>query len=139
MATKPTRLQERACDLLAEALLAIADAARLDGRGSLDPAAFAELADRAVRASSAFGLDAIVARTLEGRGRSLGLRAGTAELITLLDPGRRPLDLLLLTDDAFRELVARLDEEAFRSPLRAVDDLQEGASDLARCHDSPLG
>lgn len=111
MATKPTRLQDRACDLLAEALLAIADAARVDGRGTLDPSAFAELADRAARASSAFGLDTIVSRALEGRGRALGLRSGTAELVTLLDPDRRPLDLLLLDDDAFRELVARLDEE----------------------------
>ena len=111
MATKPTRLQERSCDLLAEALLAIAEAARLDGKGSLDHAAFAGIAALARRASSAFDLDAIVARALEGRGRSLGLRAGTAELVTLLDPGRRPLDLLLLPDDGFRELVARLDEE----------------------------
>lgn len=111
MSTKPTRLQERAGDLLAEALLAIAEASRLDHRGSLDPASFAELAARAARASSAFDLEAIVARALEGRGRSLGLRAGTAELITLLDPDRRPLDLLLLSDDDFRELVARLDEE----------------------------
>ena len=111
MATKPTRLQERACDLLAESLLAIADASRLDGKGSLDPPVFAELADRAARASSAFDLDTIVVRALEGRGRALGLRAGTAELITLLDPDRHPLDLILLTDDDFRELVARLEEE----------------------------
>ncbi len=111
MATKPTRLQDRACDLLAGALLAIAEAARLDGRGSLDARAFGELSALAGRASSTFGLDAIVARALESRGKALDLRAGTAELITLLDPDRRPLDLLLLDDDGFRELVARLDEE----------------------------
>lgn len=111
MATKPTRLQERAGGLLAEALLAVAGAARLDGKGSLDARAYAELAGLAARASSAFDLDAIVSRALEGRGRSLGLRDGTAEMITLLDPDRRPLDLLLLDDEGFRELVARLDEE----------------------------
>jgi hypothetical protein len=111
MATKPTRLQERACDLLAEALVTVADAARLDGKGSLDPSAFASIAELAARASSAFDLDTIVARALELRGKTLGLRAGTAELVTLLDPERRPLDLLLLDDDGFRELVARLDEE----------------------------
>ncbi len=111
MATKPTRLQERACDLLAEALLAIADASRLDGRGSLDPLAFGELADRAARASSAFDLRSRPSNLRPrkvGAGQS-GLRSGTAELITLLDPDRRPLDLLLLNDDVFRELVARLD------------------------------
>lgn len=111
MATKPTRLQDRACDLLAEALLAIAEAARLDGKGHLDSAAFAQLAGLAAGASSAFGLDAIVARALEGRGRTLALRSGTAELVTLLETGRPPLDLLLLSDDAFRDLVARLEEE----------------------------
>jgi hypothetical protein len=111
MSTKPTRQQDRACDLLAEALLSITEAARLDGRATLDAPAFADLATLAGRASSAFGLDAIVSRALEARGKALGLRAGTAELVTLLDPDRRPLDLLLLAPDEFRELVARLDEE----------------------------
>jgi hypothetical protein len=111
MATRPTRLQERACDLLAEALLAVAEAARLDGKGSLDSRGYAELAGLTARATSAFDLEIIVARALEARGRALGLRSGTAELLTLLDSERRPLDLLLLTDDEFREQVARLDEE----------------------------
>ncbi len=111
MATNPTRLQERACDLLASALVSIPEAARLDGKASLDPAALASLAELAARASSAFDLDAIVARALELRGKALGLRAGTAELVTLLETGKQPLDLLLLDDDGFRELVARLDEE----------------------------
>jgi hypothetical protein len=111
MATKPTRQQERAADILAESLAAIAGAARLDGKATLDRAAFASLAALVARASSAFDLDAIVARALEARGRSLGLRAGTAELVTLLDDGPRPLDLLLLDDDGFRERVARLDAE----------------------------
>jgi hypothetical protein len=111
MATKPTRLQERACDLLAEALLVVADAARLDGKGSLDSRGYAELAGLAARASSAFDLETIVPRALEARGRALGLRSGTAELLTLFDSDRRPLDLLLLADEEFRELVARLDEE----------------------------
>jgi hypothetical protein len=109
--TKPTRHQERACDLLAEALAAIAEAARLDGKASLDAATLHALAGLAARASSAYDLDGIVARALELRGKSLGLRAGTAELLTLLDPQRRSLDLLLLDDAGFRELVARLDDE----------------------------
>ncbi len=111
MATKPTRLQERAADLLSEALLSVLQAARIDGKGSLDPAAFTALGELAARASSAFDLDTIVARALELRGKSLGLRAGTAELVTLLDPERRAVELLLLDDDGFRDLVARLDEE----------------------------
>ena len=111
MATKPTREQDRSCDMLADALLSIAAAARLDGRARLDSATFAEIAARVVRASSTFDLDAIVARALEARGRALGLRAGTAELLTLLDGGVRPLDSILLDDDEFRALVARIEEE----------------------------
>jgi hypothetical protein len=111
MATKPTRLQEQACDLLATVIVSVSEAARLDGKGSLDGRAFASIAELSARASSAFGLDTIIARALEIRGKSLGLRAGTAELVTLLETGKRPLDLLLLDDDGFRELVARLDEE----------------------------
>jgi hypothetical protein len=111
MSTKPTRHQDRACDRLAEALLAIADAARLDGKGTLDPACFGEIAARLARASSTFSLETIVARALESRGRSLGLRSGTAELLTLLDAEIRPLAVLLLPDDDFRALVARLEDE----------------------------
>jgi hypothetical protein len=111
MATKPTREQERACDLLAGALATIAEAARLDGRAPLDPGSFATLAGLLARASSAFDLDAILARALEARGRSLGLRSGTAELVTLIDDGPKPLDLLRLDDDGFRAIVARLDAE----------------------------
>ncbi len=98
-------------DPLAAALLAIAEASRLDGRSTLDARAFAEVAERIARASSAFDLGTIVARALESRGRALDLRAGTAELLTLLDTDARPLDRLLLPDDAFREAVALLDAE----------------------------
>ena len=76
MATKPTRAQEQACAILADALARIAEAARLDGRAPFDAADMAELARRLARASSAFTLDAIAARALEARGRSLGLRPG---------------------------------------------------------------
>ena len=89
MATKPTRQQDQACDKLAQALLLIAEAARLDGRASLGRAELAEVARRVARASTAFDLDAIVARALEARGRALGLRSGTAELLTLVEGGRR--------------------------------------------------
>jgi len=44
MATKPTRLQQQACDHLAEALYTITEAFRLDGRGKLDPGDLDELA-----------------------------------------------------------------------------------------------
>jgi hypothetical protein len=111
MATKPTRQQERACDLLAEALLHIAEAARLDGRNPIGPADLAELARRVAKASTAFDLDAILARALEARGQALGLRSGTAELLTLVEGEVEPLATLLLNDDDFKAIVAKAEEE----------------------------
>jgi hypothetical protein len=111
MATKPTRLQELACDKLADALLLITEAARLDGRATLDAMTLIEIAVRVARASSAFSHETIVARALEARGKSLGLRSGTAELLTLLDTNIRPLEVLLLNDEDFRALVAKLEDE----------------------------
>src|SRR3979411_2293980 len=96
--TKPTKQQELACDRFAEALLMITEAARLDGKGRFDATDLGEVAGRLTRASAAFDLDQIVAKALEKRGRALGLRAGTAELLTLLDGERKPLNFLLLTD-----------------------------------------
>src|SRR4051794_32075061 len=77
MATKPTRPQQQAGDHLAEALVLITGAARLDGRGTLDRGGLAEIAGRLARVSSAIGLDEIVARALERRGKALGLPADT--------------------------------------------------------------
>ncbi len=111
MATKPTRQQDQAADKLAGVLGAIAEAARLDGRGPLDPPGFADLAARVARVSSAFDLDAIVGRALEARGKALGLRSGTAELLTLVELDVQPLPSLLLDDGAFRDLVARAEAE----------------------------
>ena|GEM_PF-1557231 len=109
--TKPTKLQERACERLAEALLVVAEAARLDGNRAFALADFEDLARRLARVSSAFDLDAIVARALESRGRALGRRAGTAELLTLLEGDVTPLAALLLPDDAFHEQLDALDAE----------------------------
>jgi hypothetical protein len=109
--TKPTRLQEQACDRLADALLLITEAARLDGKGGFGRADLEAVAQRLARASSAFDLDVIVARALEARGRALGRRAGTAELLTLLDGDVPPLAMLLLPDAEFLERVEALDRE----------------------------
>ena len=109
--TKPSRLQEQACERLAEALVLIAEASRLDGKGRLGPAEFAGVASSLARASSAFDLDQILARALEKRGQALGLRAGTGELLTLMEGETKPLDLLLLADADFRERVAAAEEE----------------------------
>ncbi len=111
MATKPTRQQVQGCDKLAEALLLIAEAARLNGPGPFDRAEMSEVARSLSRASTAFGLDAIVARALEARGKALGLRSGTAELLTLIEEGVEPLTTLLLPDEDFKELVARAEAE----------------------------
>jgi hypothetical protein len=111
MATKPTREQERAADLLAQALLTITEAARLDGRGGLGEGALREIAERLARASSTFDLDVIVNRALEARGRAIGLRSGCSDLLGLFEDQVRPFDLLLKSDDEFKEFIARLEEE----------------------------
>jgi hypothetical protein len=110
MATKPTRQQVEACDRFAEALVLITQAARLDGKGKLDRNDLGEIASRLAQASPAFGLEGIVARAMERRGRSLGLPSSTVELLALVE-GVNPLDSLLLTDGEFRELVERVNEE----------------------------
>jgi hypothetical protein len=46
MATKPTRMQQQACDQLAEALVLITEASRLDGKAKFDAD------DRGLRADS---------------------------------------------------------------------------------------
>ena len=111
MATKPTREQVKACDQFADALLLIAAAARLDGRGRFNREDLAVVAARLAQASPAFGIDGIVAVALERRGRALGLPAGTAELLTLMESGTTPLESLLLDDDGFRALIDRLQDE----------------------------
>jgi hypothetical protein len=111
LATRPTRRQQQACDQFAEALGLITEAARLnDGTGRFGADDLAVVADRLAKASS-FSRDEIVARTLERRGRALGLRPGTADLLSLLEGEIRPMETLLLPDDAFREIVAGIEEE----------------------------
>ena len=111
MSTKPTRQQAKGCDLLAQSLLLITEAARLDGRNPLDRPGLAELARRVAGASTAFDLDAILARALESRGQSLGLRPGTAELLTLVEGDVEPLATLLLPDEEFKAGVAKAEAE----------------------------
>jgi hypothetical protein len=110
MATRPTRLQQQACEKRAQALLLITEAARLDG-GKLDKDDLRTIAERLAGASSAFTLDDVVVRAIERRGRDLGLPASTAELLTLLDSDIKPLEALLLTDDEFKALAAKMEEE----------------------------
>jgi hypothetical protein len=109
--TKPTRLQEQACEKFAQALLLIADGARQDGKSALSVEAFRDIATRVAHASSAFGVDQIVARGLEMRARALGMRSGTGELLTLLEGEISPLALLYVPDEAFREQVAAMENE----------------------------
>ncbi len=111
MATKPSRTQQQACDDLAEALVLITGAARLDDRGKLDADDLDDIARKLAQASSAFGLDAIIARALERRARSLGLPASAAELLTLMEADVTPPEMLLLGDDEFKALVERMLEE----------------------------
>jgi hypothetical protein len=111
MATKPTRLQQQACDHFAEALVLITEGARLDGKGILGLGGLTEIARRIAQASSAFDLDTVIARALERRVRALALRSGTAELLTLLDTEIKPLEMLLLSDEEFKELIGKMEAD----------------------------
>ncbi len=110
MATKPTREQQKAADLLAEALALIASAVRLDGHSPARPG-WKGVVDAVARASSAIPADEVVIRAVGRRVRDLGLPADTVELLTLMDAGMPPSQVLLLDDDAFRDLAARMEEE----------------------------
>jgi hypothetical protein len=110
MATRPTRLQQQACDKRAQALLLITEAARLDG-GEVEKDDLRMIADRLAGASSAFTLDDIIVKAIERRGRDLGLPGSTAELLTLLEGDIQPLEALLLSDDEFKALAEQMEEE----------------------------
>jgi len=111
MATRPTRLQQQACDHLAETFFLITEAFRLDGKGKLGPADLDELASKIARVSSAFSLDEIVVNTLQRRAKNLALTSGAADLIALLEGEVKPLHTLLLPDHEFVELVRRMEDE----------------------------
>ncbi len=111
MATKPTREQQLARDLLADALRAIAQAAQLDGRGRLDADDLRELARLIAQVSSAYSLDQIVALALEARGQTLGLSSGTGDLLSLNADTVDPLQSLRCANDEFVDLVKRLEQE----------------------------
>ncbi len=111
MATKPTRLQQQACDRLAEALYSITEASRLDGGGRLVADDLREIARSIARVSSAFPLDHIVGRALGYRARTLGLSSATPDLIGLNADSIDPLQTLRLGDAEFIELIKRLEEE----------------------------
>ena len=112
MMTKPTREQQQACDQLTEALLLTTSAAQLDGRAAFGATDLRNLLATLARATSAFRPGEVVDRALERRGKGLGLRPGTSDLLGLIEGegGGSPLDALLLDDDAFRALVARAEE-----------------------------
>jgi hypothetical protein len=111
MATKPTRLQQQACELLAEALDLIHEAYRLDGKSKLDTRDLDEIAARIAQVSSAFPLDQIVVKAIERRAKALELTSSAADLIMLSEGELEPLRALRLADHEFKELVRKLEEE----------------------------
>src|SRR5271165_4801239 len=111
MSTKPTRLQQQAADHLAEALVLVTDAHRLDGKGALSPTEFDEIARRIAGVSSGFSLDEIAVRALERRARALKLTSSAVDLISLQDDGPDLPPILLLPDQELVDLVKRLEEE----------------------------
>ncbi len=111
MSTKPTRQQVRGGELLSQALLLIAESARLDGKAATDRAAWSDLAAKVGRVSTAISFDEILSGALESRGKGLGLRSGTAELLTLVEGEVPPLMSLLLGDEEFRALVEAAEAE----------------------------
>ena len=111
MATKPTRQQDQACDLLARSLLDIAQAARLDGRAAFGPPEFIALAKALARASSAFDVEEIATRALGARVKAIGLRSDAVELLTLIDGGVGPIEAILADDEKLKEFVAQAEAE----------------------------
>ncbi len=109
--TKPTKLQEKACERLADALLFITEAARLDGKGTFQATDLDEVAARLVKASTALTLMRSWRRPSMRAAERFGRRAGTAELLMLLGGDLKPLSMLLLSDDAFNERLDALDAE----------------------------
>jgi hypothetical protein len=110
--TKPTRQQDQACDRLADSLVRITSAARLDGKASFQACDLLELFKRISRCSSAFPPEEILLRALDRRARELSLRSGTGELLMLVaGDGPAALDLLLLDDPTFQSRAAKADEE----------------------------
>src|SRR5438105_480668 len=101
MATKPTRLQQQACEHLAEALYLITESLRLDGRGTLSPADLDQIARLIGQVSSAFPLDQIVVKAIERRAKTLKLSSSAADLIALMEDTIKPLQTLLLGDPEF--------------------------------------
>lgn len=111
MATKPTRIQQRAVEDLALALHLIAKAARAEGGGQSLIERLDELSARIADVSSVFDRDEIVARALRLRVEELGLPQDAYEMLTLLDSEVRLLDLLLESDEVLREHVAQLERD----------------------------
>src|SRR4051794_18887217 len=111
MSTKPTRQQQHACEHFVEALSWIAEGARIEGTGTFRAADLTDIAQRLARASPAFGLDEIVSRLLERRCRALGLRAGSGDLLVLMEGDFNPLETMLLPDDQFKGLVSKLEAD----------------------------
>ena len=111
MATKPTRHQQQACDLLAGALYAITEAYHLDGHGALESGDLDDLAKKLARISSGFPLDQIVLRAIERRARALNLSSSAVDLITLAEDDVKPLQTLRLTNQDFIQLVEKLEQE----------------------------
>ena len=110
MATNPTRRQVQARDLLADALNLCFEAARLDGNPRISPQVLDELAAKISGLSSAFPLDALIARALERRATALDFPKGLAEMLTLLESKIPPPRLLQLEDEAFRKHVRSMEE-----------------------------
>ena len=87
MSTKPTRLQQQAADHLAEALVLITDAHRLDGKGTLAPAGFDEMPDGSQAYHPDSGsMKSLCGHSSEASGPEIAL-PGAVDLIALHDDG----------------------------------------------------
>ncbi len=109
--TKPTRAQQQARTMLAQAILGISEAARLDGTPKFNSALLREIAERAAKATSAFSLDEIVATALEMRLTAMGLPAGSVELLTLIEQSKTPVEMIHLGVEELKQLVIEAEAE----------------------------
>jgi len=111
MSTKPTRKESQACDQLAQAILTITQADRLDVPGKLDLGDLEIIVKHLAKICPAIGVDGIIEKAIGLRVQSLGLPSSTMDLLSLVEDDIQPLKMLLLGDEEIRGMVERANEE----------------------------
>lgn len=109
--TKPTRAQQQARQMLAQALLSVSEAAKLDGTANFTASTLKEVAASLAKASSAFGVQDIAALAFELRLKSLGYTTETVEMLTLIDQKLSTIEMIYLDAERLKAIVADAEAE----------------------------